>query len=415
MHFHCSVPEAAIRQFEGRFGLSTPPLLVSAPGRVNLIGEHIDYHGLPVLPMAIQRRISIAFRPRADRCISAISSGPYGEREFRLAHNYERDPAGDWLNYLKAAAQAVSSRWPLARGIEASIASDLPAAAGLSSSSALLVGFTLALLEANCILATKQELMEILPEGEQFVGTRGGAMDHAVILAARAGCALLVNFEPLGLNPLSIPPDWCFLVAHSMTVAEKSGALRAEYNGRRTAGERALASLGFASYSSALETHSLTWLNALAERALESQRISPDEFRAFLHVIHESQRVSNAAAALRYGDAETFGELLLASHASLRDELRVSSPALDELVEKAVRAGALGARLTGAGFGGCAVILCRLADRDRVGRRLVETYYSDRTDFDPEKHLIAAEPSAGALYDTSQLEAACKTHFGTRP
>jgi galactokinase len=407
-----SPAEFALFQFETRFGPGAEAIVISAPGRVNLIGEHIDYHNLPVLPMAIQRRIWIVFRPRRDARLSVISAGGYGEREFSLTR--ERDPgaAGDWANYLKAAAQAAGRRWELVRGLDASIASDLPAAAGLSSSSALLVGFMLALLQTNCILATQQELMDILPEGEQFVGTRGGAMDHAVILAGREGAALLVRFAPLECTPIPVPDGWSFLVAHSLEVAEKSGPLRAEYNARRAAGERAMAALGFQSFRAALDRCSASELQTRARTALAHGRLDALEFRAFSHVVSEAERVEDAAAALRGGEPEAFGKLMLASHMSLRDELRVSSPVLDELVEKAMAAGALGARLTGAGFGGCAVVLCRIEERDRICSRLVESYYSKRASFDPDVHLIPAEPSAGALYDTSHHAAAPQAEVG---
>jgi galactokinase len=393
-------------------GDSAAPALVSVPGRVNLIGEHIDYHDLPVLPMAIQRRVKITFRPREDAAVAAISSGVYGKREFALARDLEPGPIGDWGNYLKAAAQAALVRWPLARGIDAMIDSDLPAAAGLASSSALLAGFTLALLKANCVAATVGDLMEILPDGEQFVGTRGGGMDHAAVLASRAGCALLVRFAPLELRSIAVPSDWRVLVAHSLTSAEKSGAARSEYNARRAAGTRALAAVGLTSYLSALETYSARELTAMAEAAVAQHRLGPDEFRAFVHVTSEAERVNKAVAALRQADVRTFGQLLSESHASLRDNLRVSAPALDELVEAAIAAGALGARLTGAGFGGCAVILCRASEVDRVRNRLVDRYYSQRPGFDPENHLIVAEPSAGALYDRSEASNAEQPPLG---
>jgi galactokinase len=389
--------DSAVRLLRTRFGAGAPASLLSVPGRVNLIGEHIDYHDLPVLPMGIQRRIWIAFRTRNDSRIRAVSSGPYGDREFVLTPHVERGASGDWANYLKAATQAVNTRWALTRGVDAAISSNLPPAAGLSSSSALLVGFTIALLQANDISATFEELMEILPEGEHFVGTRGGGMDHAAVLACREGCALLVNFAPVEISPIPIPDDWCFVVAHSLTTAEKSGAMRSEYNGRRSAGSHALRQLGLASYRSAIETHSHDQLTALATQNGRS-RLNDDEMRSFLHVISENFRVNQAVAALRDADARTFGKLLSASHASLRDQLRVSSPALDSLVDIAHESGALGARLTGAGFGGCVVILCKPSDTDRIRAELVARYYSHHADFDPENHIIVAEASAGALH-----------------
>ncbi len=375
------------------FGGGARPSVVSVPGRVNLIGEHVDYHGLPVLPMAIQRRVRIAFRPRADNRIRTASAG-YGAREFEWKPQLEPSGSGDWENYVKAAAQAVSGRWGAGRGIDAGVVSDLPPAAGLSSSSALLTGFTLALLEANGIHATFEELMEILPEGEYFVGTRGGGMDHAAVLGAEAGAALLVRFSPVvSTCSVPVPKGWAFLVAHSLTMAEKSGAVRAEYNARRTAGTRALERLGFASYAAAVESHTFDELRAIAAAALEG-----DGQRCFLHVAGEAFRTTAGVDALRGADAAAFGRILNASHESLRDLLRVSSPALDELVEAAVASGATGARLTGAGFGGCAVVFCSAQDRDRVANGLVERYYAHRRGFDRDTHLIAAEPSAGALH-----------------
>ncbi|MGA2741714.1 MAG: galactokinase family protein [Bryobacteraceae bacterium] len=377
------------------FGPSGPTLdtaLVAAPGRVNLIGEHIDYHGLPVLPIAIRRSVRVAFRGRADGRIRAVSAGGYGVRDFAWTADLTPTTAGDWENYLRAAACAVGRKWGSGRGVDAAIVSDLPPAAGLSSSSALIVAFTLSLLRANGIAHTFDELMEVLPEGEHFVGTRGGGMDHAASLASRAGCASLIEFDPLAVQPVPVPPDWAFLVAHSLTVAEKSGAVRQRYNGCRVAGTTALARLGFASYRLAIEGQTLAQLEACA-----LQKLSGDEQSGFLHVVSEALRVREAAAAMEQHDAETFGSLLLASHASLRNRLHVSSAALDRLVQAAMDSGALGARLTGAGFGGCAVVFCRLPDLPAVRHGLIQRYYAGLPEFDERMHLIHAEPGPGAL------------------
>jgi galactokinase len=377
--------------FTTRFGDGLKPDVVAVPGRVNLIGEHIDYHNLPVLPMAIGRKIRVAFRARTDRVIRACSNS-FGEREYEWTTQLMPSASGDWVNYVKAAAQAVEGRWKLKFGIDATVVSDLPPAAGLSSSSALLTGLTLALLRANGVQATFEELMDVLPEGEYFVGTRGGGMDHAAVLAGRRGCAILVNFAPLSVSSVPVPEGWVFLIAHSLTTAEKSGDVRSKYNARRTAGSNALHGLGFHSFGQALERYSVEELSELA-----AGHLADDEQRCFLHVVTEAHRVTAAVAAMRAGDAESFGRLLYESHASLRDWLRVSSPALDSLVEAARAAGALGARLTGGGFGGCAVVLCRAAERERVAAGIVERFYAGRAGFDPNVHLIAAEPSAGAL------------------
>jgi galactokinase len=275
----------------------------------------------------------------------------------------------------------------MAHGIEAKVTSDLPAAAGLSSSSAVMTGFTIALLRANGIEPSIDELMEILPDGEQFVGTRGGGMDHAAVLASRAGCALLVEFAPLRLLDVPIPDRWSFIVAHSLKTAEKSGAAREYYNGRRVAGQNALAKLGIASYRCAVEKPS----------PVDLALLNDDELRTFRHVISEYERVRGAVAALQRADKEAFGTLLCESHRSLRDDLRVSCAELDELVDLAMKSGALGARLTGAGFGGCAIVFCEARERARIAQVLVDGFYAKRDGFDSAKHIIFAEPSAGAL------------------
>jgi galactokinase len=316
---------------------------VWAPGRVNLIGEHIDYHGFPVLPMALRQRVEVTFEARPDGLIRARSE-PYGTREFEWRAGLEPAAAGDWENYLRAAAMAVTRKWGIGRGIDATVTSDLPAAAGLSSSSALIVALTLALLRANAWDASFEDLMEILPEGEQFVGTRGGGMDHAAVLASRAGYASLVSFQPITVRHVPIPGDWVFLVADSGVRAEKSGAARERYNAVRS---------------------------------------SPG---AVAHVAGETARVSAAIAAMEAGDAVAFGRLMSESHSSLRDGLRVSHPELDRIVECAIAAGALGARLTGAGFGGSVVALCGRDKAAAVRGALAEKW-----------RVFEAESGSGAL------------------
>ena len=226
--------------------------------------------------------------------------------------------------------------------------------------------------------------MEILPDGEQFVGTRGGGMDHAASLGSREGCASLIEFVPLAVRHIPIPKGWAFLVANSLHTAEKSGAVRERYNAVRAAGALALREAGFVSYADAIQGRSERELCALA-----AARHLP---QAFLHVVTEAFRVRHAVQAMHDDDAARFGRLLLASHASLRDRLQVSCPALDRLVEAAMDSGALGARLTGAGFGGSAVVLCGLHDLSKVHDGLVDRFYAGSA-----AHILHAEPGPGAV------------------
>jgi galactokinase len=380
------------------FGGSGEIGVVSVPGRVNLIGEHIDYHGLPVLPIAIKRYVRVAFRARKDRLIRAISTEPYGPREFEWTSDLAPAAPGDWQNYLRAAAQVVSSIGKLKhtlRGIDAAVVSDLPSAAGLSSSSALLVAFTLALLRANQCAASFEELMAVLPDGEQFVGTRGGGMDHAAVLASQPGCASLIGFQPLSVRPIPIPKDWSFLVAHSLEEAEKSGSVREAYNARRRAGTTALQRLGFPSYRVAMEGRTFHQLESLALGQLPSE----EEKDAFLHVTSEAFRVQTAVSAMESGDVGKFAIALMESHASLRDRLKVSSPALDRVADLVSECHAGGGRLTGAGFGGFVVAFCSIRHRKRVRARMIERYYSKRPEFQESRHLIDADPGPGVLYE----------------
>jgi galactokinase len=369
------------------FGGGGEIALASAPGRVNLIGEHIDYHGLAVLPIAIGRRIQVAWRTGRGKRIRAVSGG-YGTREFEWTAALQPAAAGDWSNYLMAAAQAVAGKWGVLGGVDLAIVSDLPPAAGLSSSSALIVAVTLALLRAAGVEPGFEELMEVLPEGEHFVGTRGGGMDHAASLASRAGCASLIGFEPVTVQPIPIPEGWRFLVAHSLVPAEKSGAVRKQYNSRRRAGVAALKRLGLASYRDA---------DGIAAPA----ELSAEERDSFEHVTGEAARVREAVAAMERSDARAFGRLLVESHNSLRDRLQVSVPALDRLVQAALDCGAAGARLTGAGFGGCAVIFTSSEDHGAIRRGLRDGYYAGQPGFDESVHLMDAWPAAGALWRES--------------
>jgi galactokinase len=316
--------------------------VTTAPGRVNLIGEHIDYHGLPVLPMALRQRVRVSHSARRDRRIRAVSEG-YGAREFEWTDDLAPVAAGDWENYLRAAARVARTFLPAdARGIEAEVTSDLPAAAGLASSSALIVAFTLALLRANGHHPTFEELMDVLPDGEQFVGTRGGGMDHAASMGSRAGHASLIGFNPTTIRHVPIPRDWAFVVVNSGIRAEKSGRAREEYNARRNATVTA------------------------RSKAEAGEQLSALEAEVYEHVTSERDRVSLAVTAMERDEPELFGRLMTMSHESLRERLRVSIPQLDQLVDAALRAGALGAKLSGAGFGGCIVALARRRDLGKL-------------------------------------------------
>ncbi len=371
------------------------------PGRVNLIGDHIDYNGLSVLPMAIQRHVSVLYRERSDTSVHIASTDDrYAPREFELAKDIDPFPAGDWGNYAKAAAQGLGQHFKIKRGYDAVVHSDIPVAAGLSSSSAVVVANALAILHANEIEIERLKLAEILAEAEHYVGTRGGGMDQAICLAARRHSASRIDFGPLRLTAHLIPPEWQFVIAFSLVLAEKSGLARETYNSRTRECREALALLTETlklsdrvdSYPALLAERRPAQLVRTAEDILEERLL-----RRFRHVATESDRVRRSEKALTAYDLRAFGRLMTESHASLRDDYEVSCAELDELVELSTHAGAAGARLTGAGLGGCIVALCSEKKTKKVLKALTDRYYGKR-EFEGrlEDQLFVAEPSGGA-------------------
>ena len=389
------------RAFKERYG-SSPTHVARAPARVNLIGEHIDYAGLPVFPMALQREVRIAFRPRDDGLVLAATTDPsYAPCHFEISRRIEPYEDGDWGNYLKAAVQGMAFAYDLERGFDALIDSTVPVAAGLSSSSALVIATALALAVCGEREVDPIELAELMAAAEQYVGTRGGGMDQAISAGARAGCAARVEFDPLRLEPVPVPGSWRFVVAHSLVQAHKSAGARQAYNLRRAETEEALVRVIGAldlpiaeirSYRDLLQRVPGPVALATATDALEG-----DLLRRFRHVVTEGARVARAEIAMRSGALDGFGMLMNGSHSSLADDFEVSIPELDELARLAREGGAVGARLTGAGMGGCIVALCTDANAESVLEKLTQGFYAPRgrDDVVPEL-LFVAVPSAGA-------------------
>jgi galactokinase len=390
--------------FRTHFGTPDATALVRAPGRVNLIGEHIDYNGLSVLPMALQRHVALLLRPRTDATVRIVSLEPSFEpREFVAAHTIPHYALGDWGNYVKAPVQALVQEYGSLVGFDAVLGSSVPVAGGLSSSSALVIAVALALLRANELAEAPIPLAERLALAERYVGLQGGGMDQAICLGAKAGTASRVDFHPLRITPRPVPPDWRIIVASSLTRAEKSSGAKERYNRRtqecREALELVRAHLGYEpeshappGYRELLAAHQPRELLEVGAAVLAEPVI-----RRYRHVVTEADRVAQCEAALQAGDHATFGRLLSAGHASLRDDYEVSSAELDQLTRIAEAAGAAGARLTGAGMGGC---ILALADRTTVRRvldALTAEFYQGRSYPGPlAEHLFVAEPAGGA-------------------
>jgi N-acetylgalactosamine kinase len=217
----------------GRHCGCSPAFIVRAPGRVNLLGEHTDYNGLPVLPMAIDRNILIAGVPRADRVVMLQNIEPrFGARRYELNEDIPPFVRGDWGNYSKAATQGLMRHCggQLRRGAEMLVDGNIPSGAGLSSSSALVVASALALLAANEVNVPEVTLAELLPAAERYVGTLSGGMDQATSLLAQRGHALRIDFFPLRVRTVPLPRGYSIVVCYSLVQVQKSGTARRGYN-----------------------------------------------------------------------------------------------------------------------------------------------------------------------------------------
>lgn len=383
--------------FASRFG-GEPTHVVHAPGRVNLIGGHIDYHGLSVLPIAIDRGIDLHFRPRPDPEIRAVTLQP-GQpgASFEISASIPSAEGGHWSNYLRGPAQSLAREGEVRTGLDVLVASTLPPSVGLSSSSALAVAMGLAIATANGIEVDREPFAGQMADAERYTGTLGGGMDQAASLLGAEGHALHMHFSPLRVEAIAVPPGVEFIVAHSLETASKSGSSRSDYNERRQRGEAALRIVVDAldmppgsGYSDLLAVDGLPDRCAGLLRDLER--------KYFRHVVTEGRRVVRAVEALRASDLRALGALMCESHESLRADYGVSTANLDELVSIAMGAGALGARLTGAGFGGAVIIVAEADLAPSVLSSLTAAFYEPRGGFSPGQsgHLFRVRPSGGA-------------------
>ncbi|MDH5588812.1 MAG: galactokinase [Gemmatimonadota bacterium] len=395
----------ARRAFRERFG-GEATHLAEAPGRVNLIGEHTDYNLLPVLPLALQRRVRIVLRPRRDgRVILETLSDGFRGVDFGMSAAIAPDPPGNWGNYVKAAAQEMAVRFGADIGFEGVVESDVPVASGLSSSSALVNAVGVAVAALNDVEIGPLPLAEAMADAERYTGTQGGGMDQAISMGGREGHAALIEFAPLRMTHVPVPDGWRFVVADTLVRAEKSGAAQEAYNRRTVECREALRGVGEAAVAAGRVPVAPGSYPALLEALEEPEMLAIGEdalpevlFRRFRHVVTEAGRVRRAVEALREGEMEGFGALMDASHESLRCDYEVSAPELDTLVDLSRRAGARGARLTGAGFGGCMVALATDTGVESLLGALRDGYFEPAgvTRADAGSRLFVALPSRGA-------------------
>jgi galactokinase len=367
----------------------------SAPGRVNLIGEHTDYNDGFVLPFAIDRRTHLAAAPRDDRRIRVASTFAGAPVEVDIDELDRLFPSAGALAVPEWAAYPLGVAWALRRaadapavsGLDLAISSDVPVGAGLSSSAAI-EGATAAAMNdlwACGLDATALALVGRTAENDA-VGAPTGIMDQMAAMLGRADAALFLDCRTLQSESVPLGFDAAGLGVLVIDTRVSHAHSTGGYGERRAACERAAAALGAA----ALRDVSLDQLQSA------SGALDVETSRRARHVVTENARVQDAVAAIRRGDMAALGRLLLASHASLRDDFEVSVPELDTAVESAMSAGALGARMTGGGFGGAAIALVSRDRAERVGEA-VRAAFADAGFTAP--HVFPVSAAAGARRD----------------
>ncbi len=356
----------AVARILGRVGDPSARRWFRAPGRVNLIGDHTDYNDGFVLPIAIDRDCVVAATPAESIDVESL----------------DEDRVRDgWARLVAAVSEELSRLGRPDVGMEAVVASDVPIGAGLSSSAAFEVACAVALAGVAEWSWDPARLAEACRRAEErATGVPCGIMDQLIAVCGREGCALLIDCRSLETRAVPLPEGLSVLAVHSGQERTLAGSAYAE---RRQACEALAAKLGLPALRDATE-----------------DQVADDPLGR--HVVSENARVLDAVQALEDGNLEQLGRLMNESHASLRDDYRVSTPELDALVEALVDAGAPGARLTGAGFGGAVVAVCEAAAAAGVAEAATARYRAV-TRLEPQAFVCRAVDGAGPAENPQPL------------
>jgi galactokinase len=366
--------ERARRIFAETFG-TAPSVVASAPGRINLIGEHTDYNEGWVLPAAIERRAFVAASPRPSSLVSVRAADLDEHVTFRLTElatglDASGSPLPGWACYPAGVAHSLEAAGLPLVGLDAVLASDVPIGAGLSSSAAVEVAFALAWQALSGFTADSMTLARWCQRGEnEYVGVQCGLMDPFIALHARPGHAILFDTRTLAWEAVPLPPDVALVVADS-GVRHALGS--SAYNERRrecAEAARRLAEL----------LPGVTALRDVTPEQLDGvgTKLPPILHRRARHVVDECRRVHLAVERMRAGDRSGLGIILREGHASLRDLFEVSQPDVDLLVDLADHAaGCFGSRLIGGGFGGSTISLVSPTGAESFATELAQSYHS---------------------------------------
>lgn len=367
----------------------TTPRLFFAPGRVNLIGEHTDYNDGFVMPCALGFRAYAAIARRSDRALDVFSVD-FGESSTIDLDNPGSGSTAHWSDYVRGVAAVLRSHHVELAGANLVIKGDVPIGAGLSSSAAIEVATALALLGISGATLDRREIAAVCQEAEhEYAGTMCGIMDQFIACFGKKDHALLLDCRSLEYELLPLPQHARVVICNTMVKHQLAGG---EYNKRRADCEEGIRIIR----QSLPQVRALRDVH-LSELNLFAKAIPERIFRRCRHVVTENARVLESAEALKRHDLDRFGELMHASHVSLRDDYEVSCRELDIMVKAARQcAGVWGSRMTGGGFGGCTVNLVQTeavaAFQSDVSRK-----YLGETGIQPAIYICDAEDAAGEI------------------
>jgi len=384
-----SLHESVTRIYRDIFG-SAPALIVRAPGRVNLLGEHVDYNEGFVLPAAIDRAVWVACSPSASphSTLAAVDlSGrvSFSSRTIPAKTNLDGMPLPHWAKYPAGVMWALNQAGYETPAINAVFTSDVPRGSGLSSSAAVEMGFLSAWQASAGWEADAMTRALIGQRAENhYVGVNCGIMDQFASACGKRDHALFLDCRSLEWQVVPLPRDVAIVIADTSVPRSLSDSA---YNERRSACEEAARVLGVKSLR-----------DVKVDEFHKNRNILPEQVaRRAQHVVEEIQRTEQSVYLLKQGNVRAFGRLMNECHASLRDLYEVSCPELDAMVEIAQSlAGCYGARLTGAGFGGCTVNLVAVGEAENFTQELI-AQYKRKTDKNPKVYICHAEDGAGVV------------------
>ena len=372
-----------VQKYVERYG-QQPPIVIRAPGRVNLIGEHTDYNDGFVLPLAINRAAYIALKPRDDKKVVVYSVDYNETKEFNLDELKTNDKEG-WIEYLKGTAWSLQDAGFALQGWEGVLQGDVPLGAGLSSSASLELATARAFAAVSNLPWDPAKMALLGQKAEnKWVGVNCGIMDQLISAAGKANHALLIDCRSLATEAVPFPPGSAVVVLDTST---RRGLVDSAYNERRSQCEAAAKFF----HVKALRDVTLDEFKAKAGGLDDVTR------RRALHVVGENYRTEKAAEVMKKGDAVELGRLMNESHESLNEDFEVSSPALNAMVENARKHPACyGARMTGAGFGGCAVALIKADQADDFVQKTASGY-EKQTGNKPAVYVCIATDGAAVI------------------